>query len=657
MSFRYLLLWWIVLVGVISCSHPPSPSGPRSVDFGSYPIEPGARVPFFQAEKLYSIREYSQAEKIYLSVKQKFSPKTRAHQLSSYRLATIYYYKDEYGLAAREFEYYLSRFPESELAFDVTYNLAAAQYQLRQFERSKKTLSRLKTSEIMRQGSRRAEVVYQLQAQVAEAMGEPALAIEFYALQLQLPITENARQAALANVDARLSEISQRSEIEKLLNQVKEPTTRSKVDNRIQALKAEWVAKGVTQTQASIPTYVVPDTPEGSESRELPLIVSSQGDRLNIGVILPLTGRSANYGNKALEGILLAARTYQVSREMDLRIFVEDSASSPILAQQGVDTLFYRHRVVAIIGPLSSKEAIAVAERAQQLGVLNLSLAAKEGLAKKGSYLFQNALTPRVQMESLLNYCVREKQFRRFAILAPNDSFGRDMGEQFWSIAEGLGGRIVAHQEYSAGEKDFQNTVKELAGLSNPAKYRKLEWEKLTNYIKETKAKTGKEPKKSLGPIIDYDALFIPDSPRAVAQVAASLAYFDIVGIPLLGTTEWNSDQLARRGGRYLENALFPGGVNLATRNAKQRDFIREYSEAYGGIPDLLAGQSFEAMELVATAMTRSNGDRNTVVEQMTRIRDFESLLGTVSFDSNRVAQRRLSIYALGPGGTVTELD
>ena len=63
--------------------------------------------------------------------------------LSSYRLGTIYYYREDYPAASKEFEYFLSRFPTADLAFDVTYNLAATDYQLGNYDKASQVLSRL----------------------------------------------------------------------------------------------------------------------------------------------------------------------------------------------------------------------------------------------------------------------------------------------------------------------------------------------------------------------------------------------------------------------------------------------------------------------------------------------------------------------------------
>ena len=644
-----------------SCAHGPSPSASsiRARDFKNQKIEPEARVPFFQAERLYSLRKYEEAKAVYLSVKTKY-PKSRAHLLSSYRLGTIMYYQEDYPAATREFEYFLAKYPDSELSFDVTYNWAAALFQQGQYEKAHQALARLRPNDIQAQGPRRAEVVYQLSAQVAEARGDRMAALMAYTAQLQLPLGEESRMGILDNVDKYLSRIDSATELTRLSTQITEPMTRAKIAARLNALESQRVARVAAPVPVTVPIpSSSPSVPPVVESPEepigMPLGPAMAGDRLSVGVVLPLTGKFSAYGKKALDGVMLAAGIFNTSRTSDFRIFIEDTASSPSLAQQAVDTLFYDKHVVAIIGPLNAREAVTVADRAQQLGVLNLSLSAKEGISGRGAYLFQNALTPRVQLESLVQHCTQQKGFRRFAILSPSDNFGRDMTENFWELAERNQAKIVAYHTYAPEEKDFQWLVRELTGLAN-LKYRRQENTKLGEYLQEQKQKTGKEPKSTLPPLVDFDAIFVPDTPKNVASLAASLAYFEVSGAPLLGTTEWNSDQLFKRGGRYVEGAIFPGGVSLATRNVRQREFIREYSEAYGSLPDLLAGQAYEAMELIALATTKStSGNRNEIAQTLASVRDHESLLGMLSFDGTRTARRKLPIYSLTSTGNFVE--
>lgn len=644
---RYLSI--AALLFVVACASPrrSERDGMAPINMKNQKVEPEARTLFFQAERLFNAKNFDQAAKLYQTVKTKY-PRGRAHMLSSYRLGTIHYYREDYAVAAKEFDYFLSRFPNSELAFDVTYNLAASEYQLGNYDKAYALLSRFRMSDVQAQGPRRAEVIYQLTAQTAAALGNHPGAVAAYAAQMQIPQEERNRSIISDNVDSHLAKISNRADLDRLLGEVTEPSVRQKIQAR---LSSQSNADTVAAVEASAPLE------EGGEAKGLPLTSGSSATKTHIGVILPLSGKFASYGKKALDGILLAAGSYSSSPDEEFQIFIEDSGSNPAVAQQAVDVLFYQHKVIAIIGPMSWKESVAVAERAQQLGVLNLSLSAREGLSERGAYLFQNALTPKVQVESLVGHAVRDRGWKRFAILAPGDNFGRDMANEFWELAERFGASIVSYHTYPPEEKDFQSHIKDLTGLADP-KYRKLETTKLDEWVKEQKAKTGKEPKSPrLPPIVDFDAIFVPDGPKNVGQIAASLAYFDVTGVPLLGTAEWNSEQLYKRGGRYVEGAIFPGGLSMHTRNPRQRDFIRGYGEAFGAQPDLLGSQSFEAMALVAAAIRKSSSDRNDLVTELASLKEFDSPLGMVSFDNSRLARRKLPVYSLSANGAIVEVQ
>ncbi len=612
-------------------------------------VEPPARSSFFQAERLFKAKKYKNAIDGYRSIKKRF-PGGRAHQISSYRLGSIFYLSNKYPMASQEFQSFLQAFPKSELAFDVTYNLAASEYQQGHYDKAFDALRRLQPDEVRAQGPRRSEVVYQLGAQSAAALGNHPAAVAYYAAYLQVPIEDGKRRSLENGIGYHLNQIHSPEDLNALMAQVSEPGTRGRIAERLAALSGG----GAPSNAGGGMDGVAPlGAMAGASTVGAGLTSATSGDRTHVGVVLPLSGPLAPYGRRALDGILLAAGVYRRDGAGDFEIFVEDSGSSPALAAQGVERLVEDHNVIAVIGPISWKESIAAGDMAQSLGVLNLSLSGKEGISERGAYLFQNALTPRVQMENLVKHAVQEKRLRRFAILAPNNAFGEDMATEFAAVAKKLGGKIVGYESYQPDAKDFQQAVQKLAGLSDP-RYRKMENQKLEQFIKEQE-KTRRHSKARLPPVVDFDAIFLPDGPKNAAQIAASLAYFDVSGVTLLGTSEWNSDQLYKRGGRLVEGAIFPGGLSLNSSTPRQKEFIRMYAEAYGTMPDLLATQAFEALELVARAADGSSGNRNSAVSELMSLSRFESPLGQLSFDQSRIALRRLPILSLEPGGSIVE--
>jgi len=618
-------------------------------------IEPEAKALYHQAEKAFDARNFDSSAKLFQQVKIKF-PRGKAQVFASYRLGIIYYYRESYAAAAKEFEYFVVRMPGSDLIFDATYNWAACEHQLGRNDRAYSVLSRLKMGDVQAQGPKRAETVYQLTARVASAVGNHPAAVAAYALQLQLPLEESVRTIVETRVDEQIALLGTPQKLQSLLDEVSEPTVRRKVEARLSQLNAGSGAEMVPGFPAPLPPIAVGPAP--TTPSETPVTLpsgGSAGSSSHIGVILPLSGKWAVYGNRALDGILLASRIFNETAGTNFKIFVKDSGSNPISAQNAVEELYSRHGVMAVIGPIASKEAIAVGEKAQSLGLPNISLSSKEGVSDKSPYLFQTGLTPGVQIENLVRYAVQGKGFKRFAILAPNNAFGRDMAQSFWDYVTANGATVASYQLYPPDEKDFQDQVRSMVGLQD-LKYRKLEVAKLAEYVKEIKAKTGKEPKVQLPPLIDFDAIFIPDSPKAVSQAAASLHYYDVSHVPLLGTAEWNSEQFYRRSGNLIRSAIFPAGLYLGSVQASTKDFVKNYQEAYGQTPDLLAAQSYEAMLILSAALENSRSeDRNQLANALSTMREFESPLGTLSFDAQRIGRRKMAVLSLDGGSSLSE--
>lgn len=614
-------------------------SEPDSLKSGQ--VEPRARNLFLEGERYYRAKNYKAAANTYRKVVQRF-PKTRAAAFAGYRLGTLFYHVGQYAKASLEFRRHLQQHPTSSLRFDVTYNLAASEFQLGNYAQTEKILSELSPQEIRSQGNARAEFVYDLSGQAAQALGHHRFAIVSKAASLQLPIAPQKRATLVASIDQHLSRIEDRGVLQTLLGEVSEPQTQTKISKRLSALAPQPSEQFATSQEVPHPEPV-----EG-------LVDAGSGDRRSIGVILPLSGKGAAYGRRALDGILLASGIF--AREgSPFQLNIEDSESNASVAAQAVDKLVRESSVMAILGPLSWNESLAVAERCQQLGVPNLSFTSKEGLSRKGAYLFQNALTPRVQLEEMVRYVTQDKGFRRFAILAPKNSFGEEMAKEFWTLVEQNGAHIVAYERFAENTTDFQDSVKALLGLADPS-LRKAENAALLKITKEYQEKYHRPSKARLPPIIDFDALFVPDLPGPVGQIAASLAYFDASGIPLLGTTEWNSDQLFRRGGRHVEGAIFPGAISPYSRNPQTKEFIRLFSENYGNPPDLLSAQAFEATHLIMESIRRSgSSNRNSIVTELSTFQNYDTPLGKLSFDSSRLAIRQLPVFALLPGGNVVQ--
>ncbi|MGE0761928.1 MAG: ABC transporter substrate-binding protein, partial [Bdellovibrionales bacterium] len=146
-------------------------------------------------------------------------------------------------------------------------------------------------------------------------------------------------------------------------------------------------------------------------------------DARTVGAVLPLTGRHAAIAQKTLRGLQLGLGIYGANRS-DLRLAVVDSEGNPDGARRAVERLVGEDHVIAVVGSLLSREATAVASKADELGVPSLALSQKAGLTDIGDTVFRNSLTSEMQVRQLVKVAMDKMGLKRFAILYPNDAYG-----------------------------------------------------------------------------------------------------------------------------------------------------------------------------------------------------------------------------------------
>ncbi len=608
----------------------------------------------------------------YRKIRSRF-PGTRYARLSAYRLGSAAYARKDYSGAAVLFEEMLKPAAGGtpgngadegidEFKLDATYNLAACEYQQRHFEKVYQVLVGVDPAPIGLKDTRRAEMVYALIERTARALGDrPGLVLALSG-HADLPLPAAAQETLNQELDRELTAITDADILISMLNGkpfgrarpiaiVQNPLSRIKIQNRLLALTGQSVTDvDPALTQDSMPIE--------SPSAELPRVVRAGSG--SVGILLPLSGKIGGLGKRLLDTLLLSSGLFESNGGSSLRLFIEDTLSSDIEAEAAVIRLVDRQNVSVIIGPLGWKEAVSVAKKSQELDVVNLSLATREGISEHGALIFQNAVTPRVQSESLAEYCVEQRGFKRFAILASSDAFGTEMAYQFWDAVERHGGEVVSLEHYAPEDTDFQAPIQKMVGLFDGAKFRKTELDKVAEFQKELKLKSprAKERKFRLQPIIDFDAIFIPDVPKVVSQIVSTLAYFDVQGPALLGTADWGVGQIYRRIGKPAVGAFFPVALHPESRLPTQFAFLNHYRDSMGSTPDLLAAQAFEAMDIVSRGLQKAGGSSSTsLAAAIAELQGVEGALGMFGFDAKRIAARRLPVFSVDQAGALIEVS
>lgn len=373
-----------------------------------------------------------------------------------------------------------------------------------------------------------------------------------------------------------------------------------------------------------------------------------------VGVVLPLSGRNAAVGQRALRGIELGLGVNTPGSSFKLAVM--DSEGNPDTARRGVERLVKEDNVIAIIGSLLSKNAPAVATKADELGVPNIALSQKSGITDIGPNVFRNSLTSEMQVRYLVRVAMDEMGIKKFAILYPNDPYGVEYSNIFWDEVLARGGQITAVQSYTNKETDFRYPIQRLVGTYYAEG-------RLDEYRVRAKEAMAAEKKKAirhsvsgddiLPPIVDFDALFIPDSSKTLGQVSAMLAYNDVRGVKLLGTNLWNTKDVVKRAGNAAANTIFVDSFNQNVPSQEQTRFVGAYKTLFNEEPSLIEVQSYDSALILRQLIVSGASTREELSRRLSDLKAFPGALGTLSISADREIERPLMAMTIEHGEVV----
>lgn len=366
-----------------------------------------------------------------------------------------------------------------------------------------------------------------------------------------------------------------------------------------------------------------------------------------VGVVLPLSGRNAPVGQRALRGLEMGLGLHIPGSSFKLAVM--DSEGNPDSARRGVERLVKEDNVIAVVGSLLSKTAPAVAAKSDELGVPTIALSQRSGLTEIGPTVFRNSLTSGMQVRALVRTAMEDMGMKRFAILYPNDAYGVEFTNIFWDEVLARGGQITAVQTYSNKETDFRLVIQRLTGTYF-GEARQDEFNIRLNELKHSDKKRSVRQsnlENVLQPITDFDAIFIPDSVKAMGQISAMLSYNDVRNVKLLGTNLWNTKDVAKRAGNFANSLLFVDSISPTQDRSR---FMMEYKSIYGEEPSLIEIQAYDAGLILRQLVAAGASSREELTRKLTSLNQFPGSLGVLSMNAEREIERPVTALTVEKG-------
>jgi len=333
-------------------------------------------------------------------------------------------------------------------------------------------------------------------------------------------------------------------------------------------------------------------------------------EKIKIGVTTVLTGPAAASGTWIKNGVELALEKLPEADRANVDVIFEDD-------QCKADTgLTVAHKFVEIdnlkfvIGPLCGGVATPTMQFYEDNKVLRImpTLGLESNIGK-GKYYFLSLGSGESMMKTLASSAF-DSNISTVAVLFDDGDYGRDSLKWFEKYFTEKGGKVVAKEPFVRGTTDFRTQLAKIKVANPDAVFIASFGQTLVNILKQMKELGIETRKLSLINTEDTDVVkSVPD---------------------------------------LIEGALYPSVIDSTTSDVKAW-FQQRYLEKFGAPPEAIATDSFDALNVLYSAIKSCKQDVECVKQTITQT-GYVGAGGTVSFDQKGVGIRNPVIKTVKNG-------
>jgi branched-chain amino acid transport system substrate-binding protein len=343
-------------------------------------------------------------------------------------------------------------------------------------------------------------------------------------------------------------------------------------------------------------------------------------ETVRIGLISPLTGDVKTFGESSKNGFLLALEEYGKTGKYTINPIIADDKNDPTEGANSALKLITQDRVVAFIGPLTSKVTIPVSEIATKYRVPMITDAATSPKVtvynnKRKPYVFRACFIDPFQGRIAATFALKDLKVKTAAILHDvGNDYSRGLAEVFKSTFEQGKGTIIAYESYQKDDVDFSALATKLRS---------------------------KKP----------ELVFIPDYYNKAGLIARQLREKGVSAI-LIGTDGWDSPELTKIAGNAIMGSYFTNHYSPERKDKVAQKFIDRYRALHGAVPDALAALTYDATMILLETLDRvAKPDAESITKALSVLKGFHGVTGTISFDKNGDAVKSAVILRVEKDG------
>ncbi len=343
------------------------------------------------------------------------------------------------------------------------------------------------------------------------------------------------------------------------------------------------------------------------------LLTGCPQQAIKVGAVIPMTGENSTYGEAIRKGLELA---YNEMKEdpnsgVALELSVVDTESDPAKAATLLAEQYNSGALIAVGGVTSveAKEMVTAADSADRV-LLSPSASSPEltGISRNFYRIFPSDFAAATKMAQ---FASQELKMTRVVVITESQSYAKGIHGVFQPAFEGYGGEVLEVIEVPPGTSDLGGLMDRVMTLKPEAVYLAGFEQGIGLMIQELRRLDYK------GRILTTSAFALPSAIARVGQDAA---------------------------GVILTQSVF----ELDSDHAHVQKFVKGYEEKYGESPDIYAAHGYDAMKVVAAALTGRPALPGEVIKGLRDVKEFPGVTGSIQFDEKGDVRKFPRLYIIG---------
>ncbi|AUN98280.1 ethanolamine utilization protein EutJ [Bacteriovorax stolpii] len=351
------------------------------------------------------------------------------------------------------------------------------------------------------------------------------------------------------------------------------------------------------------------------------LTTSAFAADLKIGVVSPMTGATATFGQENANGIKLA---YEKMKKMaggkKFDLIIEDDKSEAIESTNATRKLLSVDKVSVMIGAPTSSLALASAPIVQEAKIPYITPTATNAkVTMVGDYITRACFTDDFQGVVMAKFAVETLKKTKGLVLVENTSdYSKGLAKSFTEAFTKLGGKMASTEEltYAAKDTDFQSLLRKVK-RANP------------------------------------DFVFVPGYYVEVGLLLKQ-ARAQGINVPFLGGDGWDSPKLFEIAGEAVKGSYISNHFAPDDKSPVVQNFVKDYEKAYGSKPGSFAALGYDSLGIVADAIKRAKSTKPADIRAaLVATKGYQGITGTITFDKDRNPTKSAVVLEATPSGYV----